>query len=142
MKSYIALTLVLLTAADLAQADDLAERIAVTRSAGIVDAIDKGEVVLEKAISLGDENGYLMEVARPMARRLQWWRELAQKDPNEFKKYEVCLSAGVAFNRFGSDRWDSGSLSQERRTRDGAVRYKTALKACRLAIKAGIPKPR
>lgn len=138
MRAMVIIFLVLVSGAALA--DDVAARVAWTRSTAIVEAIAEGEGLLEKALSYGDEVGYAREVARPMTRKLQWWRELEEHDPQQFQPYLNCLAAGAAFNHYGEGRWSDPSLSRDRLIADNQVRYKSALKDCKQALRKGTPR--
>lgn len=126
--------LLLLLACNLALADETGERIAVRRSADIVEMIGKAEPLLKRAISYGDETGFRREVAGPMTRRLQWWREFEQEHHDEFAPYRSCLDAGVQFNLYSNALWERPSLSRDQHIQEGKREYPKAMRECKREI--------
>lgn len=131
----IAFAVLLVTVCNLAQADDIGERIAYGRSANLVDAIAKGELDLKKALEYGDEAGFEMEDTRRMTRQLKWWRENEEKNVKEFAPYQNCFDAAVAFNRYGTAHWGAPSLRRDRTIEESRKSYKDELTKCHVALK-------
>jgi hypothetical protein len=120
----------------LSHADDIASRAAHQRSSAILKEISSGEKDLKKSVKYNDEKGYGTYVRGPLLRKIQWWRELKEKDPIDYAPYDTCISAALEFVRYGDSFWETPTLTRDRSREKNYAAYGHDLVACKSALKA------